>query len=100
MANPRPRSPQNPTQSTIALNLLEFIATDADRLERFCGLSGLTIDDFREGLAKPSFLAMAFDQALQDEELMIGFATEHKLTPEDIARARRGLPGAEGHHDF
>jgi hypothetical protein len=83
--------------SDMALKILNFIAIDDDRLLRFCSLSGLGIDDFRNGISDTTFQAMIFDQALQDEDLMVAFAAEHQLTPELIAKARRALPGS---HDF
>ena len=82
-----------PGASVIALNFIIFLANDQSRLERFCNLTGYTPDILRQNLASPDFLAMALDFALQDESLLLEYASHAALAPQDVAAARRQLPG-------
>lgn len=80
--------------SDITLNLIGFIASDDDRIERFFALSGMTLEDLKDGAQKPEFLGFLLDYALQDETLILDFAAASGTKPENIQRARFALPGA------
>jgi Protein of unknown function (DUF3572) len=84
--------------STITLNLIAFIASDESRLERFLALSGLALNDLKQGAANPEFQGFVLDYALQDETLILDFAATSGNKPETIQRARLSLPGAT--YDF
>jgi hypothetical protein len=77
----------------IALNLISYLANDEDKLSRFCTLTGLSPGDLRDSISSAEFQAMALDYALQNEELLIDFATQQNLSPQEIVAARRNLPG-------
>ena len=79
--------------TVIALKLIAFLASDADRLERFCALSGLLEQDIKGSLQDPDFLGFVFDYVLQDESLLLAFAADEGLRPETVVAARRKLPG-------
>ena len=80
--------------STIALQLIAFLASDDERLERFSALSGITLGDMKDGASNPVFLGFMLDYALQDEALILAFAENQKISPQTLAIARRQLPGA------
>jgi Protein of unknown function (DUF3572) len=84
--------------SDIALNLINFIASDEVRLERFLALSGMTLGDLKSGAASPEFHGFLLDYALQDEILVKDFAIQGNLKPETLQLARLALPGAS--YDF
>lgn len=80
--------------STIALNLIAYIASNEKTLERFLGLSGILLHDLQSSAASPEFQGFVLDYALQDESLIIEFAESCGMKPETIQRARFALPGA------
>jgi hypothetical protein len=77
----------------MALNFIGYLANDADRLSRFCTLTGLGPGDLKDSIGSADFQAMALDYALQNEELLLEFAAMEKLNPMDVMTARRQLPG-------
>jgi hypothetical protein len=77
----------------IALNFISYLANDEDRLSRFCTLTGLSPGDLRDSIGSADFQGMALDYALQNEQLMIDFAAQENLKPQEIVVARRNLPG-------
>jgi len=77
----------------IALNFISYLASDEDKLSRFCTLTGLSPGDLRDSIGSADFQSMALDYALQNEELLIDFATQENLSPQEIVAARRNLPG-------
>jgi hypothetical protein len=79
--------------AVIALNFISYLANDEDKLSRFCALTGLSPNDIRNSIGSADFQAMALDYALQNEELLIDFATQENLSPHAIVAARRYLPG-------
>ncbi len=84
--------------SSIALNLIGFIASDEDRLERFLALSGILLMDLKTRAANPDFQGFVLDYVLQDEALLIDFSTATGKRAENIQLARFALPGAT--HDI
>ena len=79
---------------TLALQALAYIAREEERFERFLLSTGTTPDDVRRRAAEPEFLSGVFDHMLADEALLIAFAEEAGMTPEQVALARYRLPGA------
>jgi hypothetical protein len=77
----------------IALNFISYLANDEDRLSHFCTLTGLSPGDLRDSIGSADFQAMVLDYALQNEDLLINFATQENLSPQEIVAARRNLPG-------
>jgi Protein of unknown function (DUF3572) len=78
----------------IALQLIAFIVSDNERLDRFAALSGMGLNDLQEGAQNQTFLGFMFDYALQDEELILEFAREYEIPPQALINARRHFPGA------
>ena len=87
-------SPNTLESSTIALQLIAFLASDLERMERFTSLSGINLGDMKEGALNPVFLGFMLDYALQDEALILAFAENQQISPQTLVLARRQLPGA------
>ena len=78
---------------SIAILALSFLARDQDRLDRFMGWTGLAADDLAQAVTNPDMLGGVLDYLLTDEALLIEFADDADLAPEDPAKARQSLPG-------
>ena len=76
----------------LAINALGFLAADADRIEAFLSLAGVSPSELRRSAGSPEFLAGVMDHLLQNEGLLLDF--EYGVDPTEPARARRQLPGA------
>lgn len=82
-----------PAAETIALQMLGFLASDGERLERFMATAGLTPQGLRAAAADPQFLAGVMDYLLADQSLLLAFAESVDLSPHKVMAARRHLPG-------
>lgn len=87
-------SPNLPSPEVIALKALGFLAQDGERFQRFLNLTGIELQAIREAAADPAFLGGVLDHLLGDQTLLLVFAESEDLAPEQVARARRALPGA------
>ena len=76
---------------SLAVNALGWLAQDGERLERFLSLAGLAPDTLRQAAATPGFLAGVLAHLMSDESLLLAFAANEGLAPEDVARAARLL---------
>ena len=81
-------------QST-AVAALTFLASDRERRERFLSVTGLGPHNLRGAAADPGFFASVLDYLLADEPLLLAFAAEAGLRPDDIARAHQALGGPQ-----
>ncbi len=75
----------------IAIKALGFLSADSDLMGRFLALSGLNPADLREIVAEPSFLAAILDFLLTDDSLILAFASNNGLSPEDVVAAKSRL---------
>lgn len=89
--------PDRETAETIALTALAFITADGQRLGRFLGTTGLTIEELRERAASGPVLQAVLEHLAEDESLLLVFAASTGLAPESIAPARAVLAGAPTH---
>jgi Protein of unknown function (DUF3572) len=96
----RLKTPSETTSDSnvIALQLMAFIASNEERLERFSALSGIGPFEMQAGAQDPVFLGFMLDYALQDEALILEFAQNHEISPQTLVNARRNFPGAN--NDF
>jgi Protein of unknown function (DUF3572) len=78
---------------SMAVAALSFLAADHERLERFLSVTGLGPHNLRGAAADPGFYGSVLDYFLADEPLLLAFAAEARLKPEEIARARQTLSG-------
>ncbi len=80
---------------TIAIQALNFLAEDPDRLGRFLALSGLDPRSIRSAAAESGFLAGVLSHLGSDETLLVAFAAAADVTPAEVDRARRLLAGGD-----
>ena len=80
----------------LAIQALNFLATEPARLTRFLALSGLDPASIRAAAAESGFLAGVLAHLGENESLLMAFAAEAGVTPADVDRARRLLAG----HDW
>ncbi|MEQ1718583.1 MAG: DUF3572 domain-containing protein [Hyphomicrobium sp.] len=80
----------------LALQGLTFLAGDPQRLVRFFSLTGLTPADLQAWADAPRLQVAVLDYLLSDESLLLVFAAESKLAPEQIVPARDLLAGDGG----
>jgi hypothetical protein len=90
----RESRPQMQSAETVAIQALGWIAGDEERLGRFMGLAGLSVDELRARAGEPEFLGGVLDFVLENEALLVEFAESAGLKPESVLRLRRQLPGA------
>ena len=77
----------------IAVQALGFIAADPERLGRFLAQTGIGPHRIRDAARDPSFLAGVLDHLAGDEKLLLAFAADAGLTPEQVAQAHAALNG-------
>jgi hypothetical protein len=78
---------------TVAIQALNFLADDPERLARFLALSGIGPQAIRDAAREPEFLAGVLDHIAGDERLLVAFADDCKLAPKDIMAAQEILAG-------
>jgi hypothetical protein len=101
MKQPRDRSTreevnQQEAAAELAIAALTFLAGDEDRLGRFLALTGIAPTSLRAAAREPEFLLGVLDYVTGDEALLLAFANESGIDPEDAARARDALAGRPG----
>jgi hypothetical protein len=84
---------QNPREvaEIVAIQALNFIAGDPERLGLFLAETGIGPDTLRKSAANPRFLASVLDFVLRDDETVKAFAKASELHPTNIAAARQVL---------
>jgi hypothetical protein len=90
LMTPKPRKGgmQRDMAETIALKALAFLAGDEVRLGRFMAITGIGVDELRKNAQSPRFLEAVLEHLLGDESLLLVFAAETGISPEDIDPAR------------
>jgi Protein of unknown function (DUF3572) len=81
--------------SALAIAALTFIAAEPERLGRFLALSGIGPESIRTAARDPGFLLGVLDHLLGDEPLLLAFANENEIDPQDVQRARSVLAGEQ-----
>jgi Protein of unknown function (DUF3572) len=79
----------------LAIQALNFLATEPARLSGFLALSGLDPGAIRAAAAESGFLAGVLAHLGEDEALLVAFAAEAGVTPAEVDRARRLLAGRD-----
>jgi Protein of unknown function (DUF3572) len=80
---------------SLAIQALNFLATEPGRLGRFLALSGLDPAAIRAAAAESGFLAGVLAHLGEDESLLVAFAAEAGVKPADVDRARCLLAGGD-----
>ena len=75
----------------IAIKALAFLSEDTELMGRFLALTGLDPADLRSVSSEPSFLAAVLDFILVDDSLVLAFASNNALAPEDVVTAKAHL---------
>lgn len=83
----------------LAIQGLSYLAAREDKLLGYFKLSGISPEELRKLMADPSsqanILGSILDYFLQNEKSLIEFSSSEQIPPEQIAIARRLLPGGE-----
>src|SRR5215467_78851 len=80
---------------SLAIQALNFLATEPERLGRFLALSGLGPESIRAAAAESGFLAGVLAHLGEDERLLLQFAAEAGVKPVEVDLARRTLAGGD-----
>lgn len=83
------------TAEALAIAALGWIASDPEIAGGFLGYSGASPDALRARATDPHFLGFVLDYLMLDDEMVIGFSRSAARPPEDVLRARAGLPGGD-----
>lgn len=95
----RPMTPLPAAQAElVALQALEWLATQDDVLTGFLGASGAVLADVPALAGDPTFLGAVLDFILTDDAWVLGFAAAIAVPPDHVLRARAGLPGGDLPH--
>src|SRR5579872_4369075 len=75
----------------LAVAALAFLAQEGDRLAAFLAATGLAPQSLRAAAHEPGFLSGVLDYMMNDESLLLAFAAERDLDPQEVAHAREAL---------
>ena len=75
----------------VAIQALNFIAGDPQRLGEFLAETGIGPDTLRKSAADPRFLTHVLDFVMRDDATVKAFAAASELDPTNIAAARQVL---------
>ena len=81
------------TALQLAIEALEYLAREPERLGRFLALSGLDPATIRAAARQPEFLSGVLEYILGDERLVVALTEALDIPPERIAQARTVLMG-------
>ena len=84
---------QNPREvaEIVAIQALNFVAGDPERLGLFLAETGIGPQNLRAAAADPAFLASVLDFVLRDDATVKAFAKAAELHPTNVAAAREVL---------
>lgn len=91
----RQGNPGQEAAQVLALQALAWLAADEDRIGPFLAQSGIALGELRSRAGEAEVLAAVLDFLLGDEALVLGFAAEAGIKPEEVPLARASLPGGE-----
>lgn len=92
-----PQNPKMQDAEALALRALGFLAAEPERLEPFLAASGLRPDTLRAASGEPGFLAAILDHVSTSDDLLLEFAANLGIRPEEVVRARESLAGPASH---
>jgi len=79
----------------IALQALNHMAENHEILVAYLNLSGIMPDALKDSASDPVTLASILDYFLQNEKRLITFCDSINVAPDQLAKARQLLPGAQ-----
>jgi hypothetical protein len=77
----------------LAIQALNFIAGDGERLGRFLAVTGIGPAGIRAASREPGFLVGVLDYLAGDDRLLSAFAVETGCDPADVGKALAALGG-------
>jgi hypothetical protein len=83
--------------AVMALNALEFLAGDGERMMRFMALSGFSAEALVRNAASQETQAAVLEHLCQDERLLLGFCDAAGHQPKDVYMALKAL---DPHYDM
>lgn len=83
--------------SALAVAALAFLAQEGDRLAGFLAATGLGPQSLRTAAHEPGFLLGVLEYITNDESLLLAFAAERDLDPQEVMRAQEALGDRPGH---
>ena len=89
--NPNRKTPNEEEAEATAIKALAFLSGDAELLGRFLALTGLDPSDIRAMIADPSFLVATLEFLLTDDAILLAFASNNALAPEEVLAAKARL---------
>ena len=78
----------------LAVQALEFLAGEPERLGRFLAMSGIGPETLRAAASEPHFLAGVLEHVTSDERLLLDFAAHAEIQPPVVMRAAAALSAA------
>jgi hypothetical protein len=87
----RPTAITRKAAESLAIQVLAFIASEADRIGPFLATTGIGPEAIRAAARQPGFLAGVLDYLTGDETLLVAFAREAGINPFDIPASRDKL---------
>lgn len=88
MARERDKPMSLEDAETLAIRALAFLAGEPEELGRFLALAGIGPETLRTAAADPGFLAGLLEYYLENEPLLLTFASRENVRPTLIAAAR------------
>ncbi len=82
----------------VAINALQYLASDSKLLERFVGITGIAPDQFRDAASERGFLVGVLDFFIAHEPSLIALGEAIDIAPENIVKARNILEPLEQDH--
>jgi hypothetical protein len=77
----------------LAIQALDYLSAEPERLARFLALSGLDPRTIRSAARDPQFLAGVLEYVASDEALLVAFAEHIEMPPGYVAGSRNLLSG-------
>jgi Protein of unknown function (DUF3572) len=87
--------PQAEPATALAIAALRFVADDPERLRTFLSLTGIDPQAIRAAAQEPGFLLGVLDHLAGDESLLIEFAQQNEIDPDEVRAARSVLAGGD-----
>jgi hypothetical protein len=79
---------------TVALQALQWIATNEETMAAFLSASGASVTDLSKTVADPVFLGFVLDFVLSEDVRVMGFCDSIGIAYTIPGQARQCLPGA------
>ena len=89
----RPTDAQRDEAATLALNAVEFLFSDEERLQGFLGTTGIDAEDLKAGLSTTEVQSGVLEYLLGGEDLLLAFCEAYDIEPEHPLTAATILTG-------